>query len=316
MSASYGKDHARVKKKKSRPQPKKKDEARRSAPPALSRAKGPAATPLPAPASGVPDPVSVAKMFPKTSPSVSVKVGEPGEDSGLHHPEFFAPPPPPKVPHGLGIDDDLDEPKLRVFSEAAKERRKKNVRVVKWFVGGCLALTAIAGIRHAFRTEEPLPVPPSTSAATTGTASSEPPSYTAPSTSANVAADTDAAPLNAGTAGDASAVTTSTDDAGVAPSTLGTPDAAPALTAYVPSPEDATKERDRAKRALESGRLKEAVVAGERSVSLDPTDADAWLYLGAAYQEQGDQGNANRCYRACLAQGTHGNKSECAAMMK
>lgn len=310
-----------MKKKKSRSQPKKKEEARRSAPPALSSAKGLTPAPSgtrqsspeltrPSASESLPE-ASSSKMFPKSAASITTKSGEPHEDSGLHHAEFFAPPP-PRMPHGMGIDDDLDEPNLRVFSPQAKERRKKNVLVVKWFVGGCLALVAIAGVRHLLRTGEPPPAPASVSAAQTTVATTEPTAMgtTAPSAGANTIAEvTDASASNA-IVGDASATATAvSEEAGSADDASTTPTAAS-------SPEEASKERNHAKNALESGRLKEAVTAGERSVSLDPTDADAWLYLGAAYQELGDQGNANRCYRACLAQGTHGNKGECSMMLK
>ena len=290
-----------MKKKKSRSQPKKKEEIRRSVPPALSSAKSPGSTPPPSvtdtPASS--EKVAIAsegRMFPATAAGASSRPPDPREDSGLQHRDFFAPPP-PRLPQGMGLDDDLDEPKLRVFSPEAKERRKRNVRVVKWFVGGCLALTAIAAVRHALRTEEPPAAPLSVSAAQTSSAPPEPTAATpTPSSSiatgASVAADADAV-----------AATTTVTDASAASSI---PD----------NPEEARQERDHAKKALESGRMKEAVAAGERAVTLDPTDADSWLYLGAAYQEQGDQANANRCYRACLTQGTHGNKGECSAMMK
>jgi Flp pilus assembly protein TadD len=49
-------------------------------------------------------------------------------------------------------------------------------------------------------------------------------------------------------------------------------------------------------------------------VALDPTDGEAWLILGAAYQEKGDMKNARRSYKACLEQGKRGPKYECAAM--
>ena len=48
--------------------------------------------------------------------------------------------------------------------------------------------------------------------------------------------------------------------------------------------------------------------------ALDPTDGEAWLILGAAYQEKGDMKNARRSYKACLEQGKRGPKYECAAM--
>ena len=58
--------------------------------------------------------------------------------------------------------------------------------------------------------------------------------------------------------------------------------------------------------ALERGKNAEAIEAGERSVALDPTDGEAWLILGAAYQAKGDMKNARRSYKACLEQGKRG----------
>ncbi len=76
----------------------------------------------------------------------------------------------------------------------------------------------------------------------------------------------------------------------------------------------AGKEREASRFALERGDLGTAVAAGERSVALDPTDGEAWLVLGAAYQARGELAQAKRCYRACVEQGTRGPKAECRAM--
>jgi hypothetical protein len=253
------------------------------------------------------------------------------EDSGLHH-DFFAAPPPPRMPQGMGFDDDhdheLDAPKLRVYSEQAQERRKKFVRHVTWVVAGCVVLVAIAGVRHAFRTEEPPPAP----SAITITTSPEPTGSTVVLAATSGGSASPAQSAATSTEGDAAALAQSQSDAGpdaavltadtaadaavaaAAPSADAS--AAPAVVASPGDMEEAAKQRNASKNALESGRLKDAIASGERAVSLDPTDSDAWLYLGAAYQETGDQGNANRCYRACLSQGTHGNKSECGAMLR
>jgi hypothetical protein len=90
--------------------------------------------------------------------------------------------------------------------------------------------------------------------------------------------------------------------------------AEPAPKAVVAPAAGATKERESSRFALERGDLGAAVSAGERSVALDPTDGEAWLVLGAAYQARGDVGEAKRCYRACVERGTRGPKSECRAM--
>jgi Flp pilus assembly protein TadD len=79
-------------------------------------------------------------------------------------------------------------------------------------------------------------------------------------------------------------------------------------------PKAAAKEKNIARSALERGKHADAIEAGEKSVALDPTDGEAWLILGAAYQEKGDMKNARRSYKACLDQGKRGPKYECAAM--
>jgi len=94
--------------------------------------------------------------------------------------------------------------------------------------------------------------------------------------------------------------------------------AAPAATdsteAPTPDPKEAAKAKRSSQAALERGKLGDAIESGERSVALDPTDAEAWLILGAAYQEKGDQKNARRSFKSCLEQSKRGPKWECAQM--
>jgi hypothetical protein len=97
-----------------------------------------------------------------------------------------------------------------------------------------------------------------------------------------------------------------------APANTGTVD--PAVADTTPDPKEAAKAKIAARNALERGKVADSIEQGERSVSLDPTDGEAWLILGAAYQEKGDMKNARRSYKACLDQGKRGPKYECAAM--
>jgi Flp pilus assembly protein TadD len=83
-----------------------------------------------------------------------------------------------------------------------------------------------------------------------------------------------------------------------------------------PDPAQAGKEKTAARIALERGRLGVAIEAGERSVALDASDGEAWLILGAAYQEKGNAKDARRCYRACVEQAKRGPRGECAAMLR
>ena len=79
---------------------------------------------------------------------------------------------------------------------------------------------------------------------------------------------------------------------------------------------EAGKEKAKCRTLLERGKFADAVAAGEQSISLDPTDSEAWLLLGAAYQQKGDAKNAVRSFKACVDQGKRGPKSDCAAMLR
>jgi hypothetical protein len=128
-------------------------------------------------------------------------------------------------------------------------------------------------------TVEPAPsAPPSATAATVDTAPAPVPSPEAP-LSATVAA---------------------ADSAGEAPTEL--------------DPKAALKEKRQSQRALDNGKIADAITHGEASVKLDPTDAEAWLILGAAYQMKGDLPNAKKSFGSCLKEGKRGPRGECAAM--
>ena len=92
-------------------------------------------------------------------------------------------------------------------------------------------------------------------------------------------------------------------------------DAKPASPAVATGDKTAPQEKVDARRNLERGKLVEAIEAGERSVALDPQDGEAWLLLGAAYQEKGKNAEARRCYKACLSEGKRGPLGECRAML-
>lgn len=90
-------------------------------------------------------------------------------------------------------------------------------------------------------------------------------------------------------------------------------DAKPAVPV---SDKTALEEKKLSQRALDRGKLADAIDAGERSVALDPTDGEAWLLLGAAYQSKGNMKDARRCYAACLKEGKRGPVGECRAMLR
>jgi hypothetical protein len=78
----------------------------------------------------------------------------------------------------------------------------------------------------------------------------------------------------------------------------------------------AAEEKRDARSLLERYNAKDAIEAAERSVALDPTDGDAWLILGAAYQEVGQLDGARRAFQACLKQAKRGPVGECRAMLQ
>jgi hypothetical protein len=92
--------------------------------------------------------------------------------------------------------------------------------------------------------------------------------------------------------------------------------ATPAVDATHESTQTAGDAKKEALRALERGRLADAIQAGEQSVALDPGDADAWLILGAAYQQQGHSVEARRCFTTCAAQAQRGPRGECRALLR
>ena len=80
-------------------------------------------------------------------------------------------------------------------------------------------------------------------------------------------------------------------------------------------PKNAWQEKQAAKAALERGSNAAAIAAGERSVALDASDAEAWLVLGAAYQAMGNVAMAKRSFHSCVSQGKKGPVSDCRDML-
>jgi hypothetical protein len=96
--------------------------------------------------------------------------------------------------------------------------------------------------------------------------------------------------------------------------------AEPTLEAITPpvdtNPESAEGLKRASLDALEHRKLDDAIAAGEKATLLDPTDADAWLILGAAYHDQGNFLAARRSYGACAKQATRGEVRECKFLLQ
>jgi hypothetical protein len=73
--------------------------------------------------------------------------------------------------------------------------------------------------------------------------------------------------------------------------------------------------RDDAHLLLERGDANGALEAAQRSVSLDPTDADGWLVLGAAAVQLHELAIAHDAFLACVKRATKGPAAECRALL-
>ncbi len=93
----------------------------------------------------------------------------------------------------------------------------------------------------------------------------------------------------------------------------GTPAAPSASRDVIPA---ALEAKRLSQAALEEGRAAQAIEAGERAIALDPTDAESWLILGAAYDQRGTHADAKQCFVNCVRLATHGPRGECAALLR
>lgn len=205
-----------------------------------------------------------------------------------------------------------------IHSAAARERRRYLTR----YVAGAVGLAAVIGLGAVVRittagdasaAQSPLRAPWSSSAAET---IAEP--LPAPGADPNPTAGGPASPEPVAAAPapePASGATTAANaEERAAPSTATEPH--DTFVATTTDPDGATDAKRASQRALDRGHLKTAIEAGERSVALDPADADAWLILGAAYQAKGAFAEARRCFTSCSTLAKRGPRSECRALLR
>ncbi len=149
----------------------------------------------------------------------------------------------------------------------------------------------------------PVPVPPSATPPTEPSAAEGPTASAAPM------------PTDTGTA-----TPTPTATATPTPTATATPTVAPvrpAAAAAQEAPLDTGTDPAKgslvaqASRALSRGATARAVELSRQAVAANPSNADAWLTLGAAYQASGNLGAAHDAYRSCVAQAHTANVSEC-----
>lgn len=227
--------------------------------------------------------------------------------------------------HGLAFDDheeheERDPRMVLKLAPATAKRREQLQRYVRLAVGAAsvLCLAALVKVAVAHNHEEPavrrasasmqvapqpIPKPVESPQPAAQIPAPPPPAATEMAPAATAAAAASAEPVAETTPAPAAPPAATDNASAVAPDP-----SAPAE----PDPKAAAKEKHASQLALERGKIGDAIDAGERSVALDPSDAEAWLILGAAYQEKGDSKNARRSFKACLEQGKRGPKYECA----
>lgn len=253
------------------------------------------------------------------------------------------------------VSDAIEGDALTVLDKARRksephvvERRARFVRYVKWAVAGAALVCLAAVARTTMSSKAPVSVPATAArgAAVVATAEAPPASpKAAASAAAPMAEPAAAAPTSTTTVTAAEPANTNaiTAEPANAPAVTAEPananaNAAPAAAepanananAVVAEPAagatpetkpdevtgDAKEAKAKARSSLEKRKLADAIEAGERSVKLDPTDGEAWLILGAAYQEKGNITEARRAYASCVKEGKTGPRTECAKMLR
>lgn len=211
------------------------------------------------------------------------------------------------------LDDAISRRRAQIAE--AEPRRRKLAKYVIGAVSVSLALCLAALAKILFMT--PLGAAPAETSARHAEPApfSSPPALAELATPSNVPAATAAATAASPAAASGEPAATASPSAG--PAASAAPVATePAASARVTPTEDAVRLREASRSALERGSLKTSVEAGESAVALDPTDSEAWLVLGAAYQQMGNLEQARRCFRSCLEKGKGGSRGECAAMLR
>jgi tetratricopeptide (TPR) repeat protein len=225
--------------------------------------------------------------------------------------------------HGAGEEEAWDQEAQdkvkRKLLPHVVERRQRFSRYVRWAVAGA-AVVCLAALARTTMTSRHAPVAAAASPANTAVVAPEP---KAPEPVA-VAAPAPEVAVSAPVVDVPKAEEPKAEEPKVAAEVpkaaepAKTEDVKPVAAAAPAAPGDKTalQEKNDARRNLERGKLADAIAAGERSVALDPQDGEAWLLLGAAYQEKGNRPEARRCYTSCMKEGKRGPIGECRAMIR
>jgi DNA-binding response OmpR family regulator len=71
-----------------------------------------------------------------------------------------------------------------------------------------------------------------------------------------------------------------------------------------------------AQKALDRGDMAHAIDFARQATSADPSNAEAWLTLGAAYEASGHPASARGAYKSCVSQGKGERVAECRALLQ
>lgn len=168
------------------------------------------------------------------------------------------------------------------------------------FLSGAAVVGAILGVRRSTPARDGISVVRASPASDPSSESSAATVMSPPSTSPAVTA-----PLGSASRAAVPAVSANSSPAASAPT-----------SAENPTLDAAKQAKQEAEHALEKGRTTVAIETGARAVALDPTDAEAWLILGAGYDQRGAYGEARKCFAACAHVATRGPRRECAALLR
>ena len=206
--------------------------------------------------------------------------------------------------HHEDTHDGWDPSKDKVLRKAEPhvvERRARFSRYVTWAVGGAAIVCLAALIRTTTHAAAPAPAPKAVAVAEPAV-----PAVAAAAAAPPVVKEEPVAPVQKA----------AEPPAAPAPEAVETPKVDVPAAAPAADAKSALQEKTDCRKSLERGKLADAIAAGERAVALDAEDGEAWLLLGASYQEKGNAAEARRAYTSCVKEGKRGPVGECRQMLR
>jgi hypothetical protein len=219
-------------------------------------------------------------------------------------------------PQHVHADEDDREPVSQKMTARVRARRKHLSKYVKGTVAVAAAVCAMAMIRAsiggAHKDADPTPVANAEQRAVVVPAVEAPAPPVA--AAAPVPVDVPPPPAEAQPQPPPAEPVVEAKAADVKAADVKPADVKPA--AGTGSTKSALEEKRTSRAMLERGKIGAAIESGERAIALDPTDGEAWLILGAAYQEKGRPADARRAFTSCIKEGKKGPIGECRAMLR